>query len=50
MFHRVLLKGELGSECFVGSIVKLEVDKLEATEVVNKDDSALAAILSELVF
>ncbi len=38
MFCSVLLTGELGSKCFVGLVVKLEVDKAEAAgEVVDED-------------
>ncbi len=50
MFCRVLLEVKLGGECFDGSIVKLEMDKLEAAEVVNKDGGAFVALLGEFPF
>jgi hypothetical protein len=50
MFCSVLLKGKLGSKCFVGLVVKLEVDKLEAAIVVNKDGGALLALLGKCAF
>ncbi len=50
MFYRVLLKGKLGGKCFVGLVVKLEVDKLEAAEVVNKEGGALIALLGKFAF
>jgi hypothetical protein len=45
MFCSALLKGRLGGECFVGLVVKLEMDKMEAAEVVDKDGGALIALL-----
>ncbi len=50
MFCRVMLEGKLGSKCFVGSIVELEMDKLEAAEVVNKDGGAFVALLGKFAF
>ncbi len=47
MFFRILFEGKLGSECFVGLVVKLEVDKLEAAKVVVKDGGAFVALLGE---
>ncbi len=45
VFCHVLFKGKLGSKCFVGLVVKLEVEKLEAAEVVDKDSGAFVAPL-----
>ncbi len=52
MFCRMLLEGKLGSECFVGLVVELEVAELEAAIVVNeaaivvnKDSGALIRTL-----
>ncbi len=50
VFCRVLLKGKLGGGCFVGLVVKLEVDELEAAIVVNKDGGALIAFLGKFAF
>ncbi len=50
MFCSVLLKGKLGGECFFGSIVELEMDKLEVAEVVNKDSGTLVALLGKFAF
>ncbi len=50
MFRSVLLKGKLGGECFVGLIVKLEVDKAEAAEVVDKDGGTLVVLLGKFAF
>ncbi len=50
MFCCILLEGELGGKCFVGSIVKLETEKLEAAEVVNKDGGAVVVLLGEFAF
>ncbi len=50
MFCCVLLEGKLGSKCFVGSIVELEVDKSEAAEMVNQDSGAFVALLCEFAF
>ncbi len=48
MFCRVLLEGKLGSKSSVGLVVKLEVDKTEAAEVVNEDNGTFVALLGEL--
>jgi hypothetical protein len=45
MFCSVLFEGKLDGECFVRLVIKLEVDKLEAAEVVNKDGGAFVALL-----
>ncbi len=50
MFCHVLLKGKLGSKCFIGSIVELEMDKLEVAEVVNKDGGSFVALLGKFAF
>ena len=50
MFCCILLEGKLGSKCFVGSIIELEVDKLEVAEVVNEDSGAFVALLGEFAF
>ncbi len=50
MLCSVLFEGKLGSKCFVGLVVKLEVDKVEAAEVVNKDGGALVDFLVSLPF
>jgi hypothetical protein len=50
LFCSVLFKGKLGGKCFFGLVVKLEVDKLEAAEVVGKDGGAFVALLGELAF
>jgi hypothetical protein len=50
MFCSVLLKGKLGSKCFVGLVVELGVDKAEAAEVVNEDGGALFALLGKFTF
>ncbi len=50
MSCRILLKGKIGGKCFVGSIVELEMEKLEATEMVNKDVGAFVALLGEFAF
>ncbi len=50
MFCCVLLEGKLGSECFVGSVVELEVDKLEVAEAVNVDGGAFVVLLGEFAF
>ncbi len=50
MFCRVLLEGKLGGKCFVGLVVKLEVDKSEVAEVADKDGGALIALLGEFAF
>ncbi len=50
VFCRILFEGKLGSKCFVRLVVKLEVDKLEAAEVVDKDGSALVVLLGEFAF
>ncbi len=50
VFCSILLKGELGGKCFVGLVVKLEVDKLEAAIVVDKDGGTLIALLGKFAF
>jgi hypothetical protein len=50
LFCHVLLEGKLGSGCFIGSIVELEVDKFEAAEVVDEDGGAFVALLGEFAF
>jgi hypothetical protein len=50
MFCSVLLRGKLGSECFVGLVLKLEVDEAEAAKVVDKDGGALVALLGKFAF
>ncbi len=47
MLCSVLLEGKLGSESFVGLIIKLEVDKSKAAEVVDEDGGALVALLGK---
>ncbi len=47
MLCSILLKGKLGGKSFVGLVVELEVDKLKAAEVVNKDGGALVALLGK---
>jgi hypothetical protein len=50
MFCSILLDGKLGSKHFVGLVVKLEVDKSEAAEVVDKDGGTLIALLGKFAF
>ncbi len=50
MFCSVLLEGELCGECFVGLVVNLEVDKMEAAIVINEDGGAFVALLGEFAF
>ncbi len=50
VFCRVLFKGKLGGECFLGLVNELEVDKSEAAEVVDEDGSTLVALLGEFAF
>jgi hypothetical protein len=50
MFCSVLLKGELGGECFVRLVVELEVDKTEVAIVVNEDSGTLIALLDKFAF
>ncbi len=50
LFCHVLFAGELGGKCFIGLVVELEVAKMEAALVVNKDGSALVALLGEFAF
>ena len=50
VFCSVLLNGKLGGECFVRRFVKLEVDKLEVAEVVNKDSGVFVALPGEIAF
>ncbi len=50
MFCSVLFEGKLCGECFVGLVVKLEVDKTEAAIVVNKEGGAFVGLLGEFAF
>ncbi len=50
MFCSILFKGKLGRKCFVRLVIKLEVDKLEAAEVVGKNGGAFVALLGEFAF
>ncbi len=50
VFCSVLLKGKLGSKCFVGLVVELEVDEAEAAEVVNEDGGALVVLRVKFAF
>jgi hypothetical protein len=50
IFSHILLKGKLSSECFCRRIVKLEVDKVEAAVVVDKDGGALVVLLGKVAF
>ncbi len=50
MFCCILFKGKLGGKCFFGLVVKLEVDKLEGAEVVDKDGGAFVSLLGEFAF
>ncbi len=50
MFCSILFKGKLCDECFIGLVVKLEVDKTEAAIVVNKESGAFVALLGEFAF
>ncbi len=50
VFCCVLLNDKLGSKCFVGLVVKLEVDKLEAAKVVDEDGGTLVVLLGEFAF
>ncbi len=50
VFCSRLFKGKLGDECFVGLVVKLEVDKMEAAIVVNKDSGAFVVLLCKFAF
>ncbi len=50
MFCSILLKGELGGECFIGLVVELEVGLMEVAEVVNKDSGVLVALLGKYAF
>ncbi len=50
MFYSVLFKGKLCGKCFVRLVVKLEVDKMEAAIVVDKDGGAFVALLVSLPF
>ncbi len=50
MFCSILLKGKLGSKCFIGLVIELEVDKAEVAEVVNKDGGTLVALLGKFAF
>ncbi len=50
MFCNVLFEGKLGGKCFAALVVELEVDKLEAAEVVDEDGGAFVALLGEFAF
>ena len=50
MFCSVLFGGKLCGKCFIGLVVKLEVDKTEAAIVINKDGGAFVALLGEFAF
>ncbi len=50
VFCCILFEGKLGGKCFVGLVVKLEVDKMEVAIVVDKDGGALIALLGEFAF
>jgi hypothetical protein len=50
VFCYVLLEGKLGSKCFVGLVAELEMGKLEAAEVVDKDGGTFVALLDEFAF
>jgi hypothetical protein len=50
MFCSILFKGKLGGECFLGLVVELEVDKLKAAIVVDKDGGTLIALLGKFAF
>ncbi len=50
MFCSVLLKGKHGGECFVRLVIKLEVDKAKATEVVDEDGGTFVALVGKFAF
>jgi hypothetical protein len=50
MFCSVLLKGKLGSKCFVGLVIELEADKAEAAEGLTKIVAHLYRFLVSLHF
>ncbi len=50
VFYRILLKGKLCGKCFIGLVVELEMDKLEAAEVVDKDSGTFVALLAHFAF
>jgi hypothetical protein len=50
MFCSALLEGKLGGKCFVGLVVKLEVDKTEAAIVVDEDGGALISVFGKFAF
>ena len=50
VFCSILFKGKLGGECFLGLVVELEVDKLKAAIVVDKDGGTLIALLGKFAF
>ncbi len=50
MFCSALFEGKLGSKCFFGLVVELDIDKSEAAEVVNEDGGAFVALLGEFAF
>ncbi len=47
MLSSILLEGELDGKCFVGLVIKLEVDELKAAEVIDKDCGALEVLLGK---
>jgi hypothetical protein len=47
MLCSILLEGKLGGKSFVRLVVKLEMDKLKAAEVVDKDGGALVVLLDK---
>ena len=50
MFCSVLFEGKLCGKCFVGLAIELEVDKTEATIVVDEDGGAFVVLLGEFAF
>ena len=50
MFCSILFEGKLCGKCFVGLVIKLEVNETEVAIVVNKDGSALAVLLGKFAF
>ncbi len=46
----ILFKGKLSGKCFIGLVVMLEVDGMEAAIVVNKDGGTFVALLGEFAF
>ncbi len=50
MFCAVLLECVFGGNCFHRLIVDLEVDKVQAAVVVNKDSGAFVVLLGKFTF